>query len=224
MVLVAQEAYQGISMTIIPSVEDINVLVTEIHKRHPQASLHILGHSMGGIFASHFAAQYENTLESVLFLNPWIQDTSQTPLLTTLGILLGGVFKSHHYWQVTGGPAVMTTNSEAVQMLNADTYWCRKQTASFLFQIFMMRLATLKKAKIITKPALVMQAEADKSVVSEASHNLYETLASKQKNWKSFPGYAHDSELEEDRSLLDNEVVAWLLEHVVQVTGSKTAQ
>ena len=98
-------------------VEDINFIVTTIRKRHPEAAIHILGHSMGGIFASHFAAKYQNTLTSVLFLNPWIQDSSQTPILTTLRILIGGLFKSHRYWQVAGGSEVMTTNPEAIQLL-----------------------------------------------------------------------------------------------------------
>ena len=205
-------------------VEDINFIVTTIRKRHPEAAIHLLGHSMGGIFASHFAAKYQNMLTSVLFLNPWIQDTSQTPLLTTLRILVGGIFKSHRYWQVAGGSEVMTTNSEAIQLLNTDTYWCRKQTASFLFQIFLMRSAVIKNAKLITKPGLVMQAEADKSVVSEASHNLYERLASNDRMWKTFPGYAHDSEFEADRTFLDNEVITWIAEHIMELSVSRVAK
>ncbi len=205
-------------------VEDIYFVVTEILKRHPEAAIHVLGHSMGAIFTSHFAAKYGSTLASVLFLNPWIQDTSKTSILTTIAILFGGIFKSHRYWQLAGGTEVMTTNPEAIQMLDADSYWRRKQTASFLFQIFLMRLAVLKKAKLITNPALVMQAEADKAVVHEASHNLYETLASTDKTWKTYPGYAHDSEFEADRSLLDNEVVTWIAEHAIQISGSKVPQ
>ncbi len=205
-------------------VEDINFIVTTIRKRHPEAAIHILGHSMGGIFASHFAAKYQNMLTSVLFLNPWIQDTSQTPILTTLRILVGGIFKSHRYWQVVGGSEVMTTNPEAIQLLHTDTYWCKKQTASFLFQIFLMRSAALKNAKLITKPGLIMQAEADRSVVSEASYNLYEKLASNEKTWKTFPGYAHDSEFEADRTLLDNEIVNWIAEHIRELSVSRVAQ
>ena len=205
-------------------IEDINFVVTTISKYHPEAAIHILGHSMGAIFASHFAAKYRNLLTSVLFLNPWIQDTSQLPLITTLRILVGGIFKSHRYWQVAGGSEVMSTNPEAVQMLNSDTYWCRKQTASFLFQILLMRSATLKNAKLISKPGLVMQAEADKSVVSEASHKLYDSLASNDTAWKTFPGYAHDSEFEADRTLLDNEVVTWITEHIREVSLSKIAK
>jgi alpha-beta hydrolase superfamily lysophospholipase len=205
-------------------VKDIDFIVTELRKRHPEAAFHMLGHSMGAIFTSHFASTYGDTLASVLFLNPWIQDTTKTPIVTTIAILLGGLFKSHRYWQVAGGTEVMTTNPEAIQMLNADPYWRRKQTASFLFQIFLMRLAVLKKAKLITKPALVMQAEADKAVVHEASHKFYTTLASTDKMWKTYPDYAHDSEFEADRSLLDNDVATWIGEHVLEATGTKIAQ
>src|SRR2546421_3255526 len=57
-------------------VEDIKFIVTEIHKRHPTGRLYLLGHSMGGLFAAHVTATYGDLLTGVLFLNPWIQDTS----------------------------------------------------------------------------------------------------------------------------------------------------
>ena len=204
-------------------VEDINLIVTTIRNRHPEAAIHILGHSMGGIFASHFVAKYQNTLTSVLFLNPWIQDSSQIPFLTTLRILIGGLFKSRRYWQVAGGSEVMTANPEAIHLLQNDTYWRRKQTSSFLYQIFLMRTAVLNNAKLINTPGLVMQAEADKVVMSEASHKLYETLANSNKMWKTFACYEHDSEFEADRTLLDNEVVTWITEHIRELSVSRVA-
>lgn len=118
----------------------------------------------------------------------------------------------------------MTTNPEAIQLLNTDPYWRRKQTSSFLFQILLMRSAALKNAKLISKPGLVMQAEADKSVVSEASHNLFEKLANNDKRWKTFPGYGHDSEFEADRTLLDYEVITWITEHIRELTASHIPQ
>ncbi len=118
----------------------------------------------------------------------------------------------------------MTSNPEAIQFLHTDTYWCRKQTSSFLYQIFLMRSAVLKNAQLISKPGLIMQAEADKSVVSEASHNLYEKLANNDKRWKTFPGYEHDSEFEADRTLLDDEVVTWITEHIKELIASRVTQ
>jgi alpha-beta hydrolase superfamily lysophospholipase len=69
-----------------------------------------------------------------------------------------------------------------------------------------------------------MQAESDEAVISEASHNLYNALAVKDKIWKTFPGYEHDSEFEADRSLLDNEVVSWITEHMRELSISKIAR
>jgi alpha-beta hydrolase superfamily lysophospholipase len=205
-------------------VEDINCVVASIRKNHPEAAIHVLGHSMGGIFASHYTAKYQDGLASVLFLNPWVQDSSQTPALTTLRILAGGIFKSRRYWQVAGGSEVMTTNPEAIQMLQTDSYWCCKQTSSFLYQIFLMRSALLKKAKLINKPGLVMQAESDKAVLSVGSRKLFDTLTSNDKIWKTFTGYEHDSEFEADRSLLDNEIASWITEHIRALSMTETAR
>lgn len=194
-------------------IEDIHFVVDEISKRNPDGRIFVLGHSMGGIFATYFAAKYADMLTGVIFLNPWVQDTTHVPPLTTLLVLLGGLFKSQRYWQVAGGTEVMTTNPEAIQMLDADPLWGRRQTASFLFQIFLMRSAIVQQAKHITIPALVLQAEQDKSVVAPASHKLYEALGSSDKTWKTYSGYGHDSEFEYDRSQMDSDIVSWIREH-----------
>src|SRR5437764_10622397 len=144
-------------------VEDSYAVIAEIRKRHANARLYLLGHSMGGIFTTHIAAKYGRFLAGILYLNPWIEDPSRVPLGTSLSILFGGLSKSKRAWQLAGGPEVMTTNTEAIQMLNADPYWRRAETASFLLQILRMRMALLKLAKRITLPALVMQAEQDKA-------------------------------------------------------------
>ena len=200
-------------------VEHIGYIVTEIRKRHPEAGIFLLGHSMGAIFATHFAAQDQQRLAGVVFLNPWVGDTSRVSLGTTLGVLLGGVFKSRRYRQFAGGTEGMTTNEEAVQMLQADSFWQRTQTLSFMFQVLLMRSAILKQARQITIPALVMQAEDDKSVLLEGSRKLYEALESSDKTWKTYAGYYHDSQFEEDRSRMDNDLVAWIREHSVSTSG-----
>jgi len=190
-------------------VEDSYAIMTEIRRRHPDARLFLLGHSMGGIFVTHIAAKYQRELAGILYLNLWVEDSSKLAPGTLLSILVGGIFKSKRMWQVAGGSDVMTTNPEAVEMLNADPYWRRAQTASFLVQILRMRMAVLKLAKTITLPALVMQAEQDKSVLASGSRKLYENLASHDKTWKIYPGYTHDSEFEADRLQMDEDIISF---------------
>src|SRR6266567_1698902 len=40
-------------------VKDIAAVLTEIRKRHPDASIYLLGHSMGAIFATYVAAAHQ---------------------------------------------------------------------------------------------------------------------------------------------------------------------
>ena len=132
-------------------VENIGFILAELRNRHPESQIYVLGHSMGGLFAAYVAAKYRDILAGVLFLNPWIQDTSHLPFRTILSILVGGLFKSRRYWQVDGGTETMTTNPEAIQMLQEDPFWGRKQTAAFLFQMVLMRLAAFLKAMLPSK-------------------------------------------------------------------------
>ncbi len=197
-------------------VEDCHALVSEIHRRHPDRKIYVLGHSMGGIFTTHLATKYGQSLAGILYLNPWVEDSSRISPGTTLSILVGGLFKSRRYYQVASGTETMTTCQEAIEMLNADPYWRRKQTASFLFQILLMRMAVLKLAKQITLPVLVMQAGQDKAILAAGTRKLYEALASSDKTWKGYAEYSHDSEFEEERSRMDSDIAEWIGKH----TGS----
>jgi alpha-beta hydrolase superfamily lysophospholipase len=192
--------------------EDIKFVLAELRKRHPKGKIYLLGHSMGGLFASHFATTYGEMLDGLLLLNPWIQDTSKLRLFDVIAILLGGFFKSKHYW-TTGNTATMTTNPEALQMLQADIFWHKQVTSSLLFQTTLMRLAMSSKAKAITIPTLIMQAEDDKAVISGANQKFYEALASQDKTWKSYPNYCHDSEFEHDRSQMDADILTWIRQY-----------
>lgn len=194
-------------------VEDIAFILGEIRKRHPQARIHLLGHSMGGLFAVHTAAMYDDMLAGVILLNAWIQDTARIPLPVVLGILFGGLSHSRRYWTVAADTKTMTTNPEAIRMLQADPLWGKRQTASMLFQVLLMRLAALRKARSISIPALVLQAEEDTAVSKQTNRTLYERLASDDKTWKQYPGYHHDSQFEQDRSQMDADLIVWLRAH-----------
>jgi alpha-beta hydrolase superfamily lysophospholipase len=191
-------------------IEDCQALVTEIRRRHPGRNVYVLGHSMGGIFTTHLAAKYGQELAGIIYLNPWVEDASHLSLGTTLGILVGGLFKSKRYYRVAGGTEVMTTHQEAIEMLNADTYWRRQQTASFLFQIQLMRMAVLKLARQITLPVLVLQAGQDKAILISGTRKLYNALASTDKTWKGYEEFSHDSEFEEEHSRMDSDIAEWI--------------
>jgi alpha-beta hydrolase superfamily lysophospholipase len=194
-------------------VTDIAALIQIIKDRHGHAHVYILGHSMGGIFATYVAAAYPQLLSGVIFLNPWVRDTVRLPVSATLAILWNGVVGSRKPWRTPGGPEAMTTNAEAIRMLNADPLWQRELSAPFLLQIQRMRGGILREAGRIHIPSLVLQAEADRVVVPAATRELYERLPTDDKAWITYPGYEHDSQFEHDRSSLDDDVITWIQQH-----------
>jgi alpha-beta hydrolase superfamily lysophospholipase len=190
--------------------QDIDAVVDAIRAAQLETRLFVLGHSMGGIFATYYAAAHPEKLTGVLLLNPWIKDQSRVSVGTLLAVLTHGVFKSPRPFQVAGGPEVMTTNPEAVKLLNADPYWVRAESASFLWQITLMRGKVLSQARRVTLPALVLQAGQDRSIVASAAEEAFRRLGSADKTWKWYPTYAHDSEFEADRSALDDDIANWI--------------
>lgn len=201
-------------------VEDVLEVADVVKRRHPASPLVVLGHSMGGIFALHAAAQDGQAggsagarFAGIILMNPWIADRSKVGLGTTLGIVSHGVRGSAKLFAVTGGDEVMTTNAEAATMLHADPYWVRKQSGAFLWHITSMRLAATRRARTVRIPAFVIQAERDLSVVAAATRRCYDRMASTDKTYKMYPGYAHDTEFEADRAALDDDIAAWVLQH-----------
>jgi len=192
---------------------DIHVLLERLQQQHPAAPLFILGHSMGGILAIYVAARERRRLAGIILLNPWIRDTSRVPLGILLRVLCGGLLGLSSRYRLAGGPDVMTTNPEAVAMLENDPLWVRAESASFFFQISLMRAGVLRQARRVTIPALVAQAGRDLAVVPAASYRVYERLGSADKTWKVYPDYAHDTELEADRRTLDDDIATWVRQH-----------
>jgi len=200
--------------------QDIAAVVDAIRAEQPETRLFTLGHSMGGIFAIYHAAAHPEKLAGMLLLNPWIKDQSKVSLGTTLAVVTRGIFKSPRPIALAGGSDVMTANPEAAKLLAADSYWVRAESASFFWQITLMRSKVLSQAQRVTLPALALQAEHDHSVVASASEEAFRRLGSADKTWQPLAGYAHDSEFEPDRSALDNAIANWIKAHAGQAQST----
>jgi alpha-beta hydrolase superfamily lysophospholipase len=196
---------------------DITAFLTQLRSERPSSRLFILGHSMGGVFALHVAAadaaRPQPLLAGCILINPWIADDSNVSPFTVASLVLTGMLGSSKPFAAAGGTETMTTNPEAIAMLNTDTYWVRAESASFLYQITRMRLATLARARQVRAPALVIQCEADKAIKPAASRQMYEALGSPDKTWTTYPDFAHDIEFEPKRAVLDDDLAQWIKAH-----------
>jgi alpha-beta hydrolase superfamily lysophospholipase len=197
-------------------VENIDRVIDVIRKDIPQAPVFILGHSMGGVFAIHYAAEFGPKLAGVILLNPWIADQTRVNIGTLLSIAIGGMFHSSAIGKLPDVRQTqsMTSNPEAVELLLNDPYWTYERTKSFYWQISQMRSKTIARTSLVYRPLLVLQAEADKAVIPAATRKAYDAIRSADKTYITYPAYGHDSEFERDRAALDNDIKQWIMNHV----------
>ncbi len=199
-------------------VHDAEAVVAEIHTRHPEAQVTILGHSLGAIYALHMAADDSTVarrqLAGMILVNPGIAATWKVPVGRQVAMAIAGLSGSTRQWSLAPGHEIMTTNAEAKRMLDADSYWQRTQSAAFIYQVLLrLRNSAMKRAPSIRTPALVIQCEGDLSVVPAASRRCYDILGSPDKTWKTYPNFSHDFEFEPHRAALDAEIAAWVMGH-----------
>jgi alpha-beta hydrolase superfamily lysophospholipase len=196
---------------------DIIAFLRETRKRRPNSPIFILGHSMGGIFAlnvaSDEAVRQQKLLAGVILMNPWIDDKTKVSPAAVASLVVSGMMGSSRHFKAAGGTETMTTNPEAIAMLEGDPHWVRTQSASFLYQITRMRLGVLARARQTQLPALVIQCEQDLAVVPSATRRMFDALASADKTWKTYADFAHDAEFEPERAILDDDIAQWIKAH-----------
>jgi len=194
---------------------DIDRMVERVRADVPGKPVFVLGHSMGGVFAIHYAAAHQDKLRGMIALNPWIGDQTKLPLTTVISIVSGGIIGSKKVVPLPNakGTDSMTDNPEADAMLQSDPYWVSARTKAFYWQITMMRGQTLARARKITIPVLMQQSDNDKSVLASASRKAFDAIPSKDKTYKTYPDYVHDPEFQRDRVALDADIIAWVKAH-----------
>jgi len=201
--------------TIYP--RDIAEFLNEVQKRQPGAPLFLLGHSMGGIFATYVAvadgAGGQSRLRGLILVNPWIQDVVKVPATTVIPGIIAGMFGSAKPFALKPDTTLMTTQVEATELLKADTYWVRNQSKAFLYQVSRLRLALPRRAGQVRLPALVMQTEGDRTLSQAATRRFYERLASADKTYTTYPAFGHDFEFEPGRAILDDGLADWIMRH-----------
>jgi alpha-beta hydrolase superfamily lysophospholipase len=196
---------------------DVLTFLGEVRKRQPGAPLFLVGHSMGGIFATYAATAKEATdvhlLRGLVLVNPWIKDVVKVKASQVIPGIISGMFGSAKPLRLNVNTGIMTANPDATALLNADSYWVRNQSRAFLYQVTRLRQGMPKLASQVRIPALVIQCEGDTTLSQPATRAFYDKLASADKTYKTYPGFAHDFEFEPNRSLLDADLADWIMRH-----------
>lgn len=173
----------------------------------------VLAHSHGCLITTHWAAGHPEGLTGVVLSAPYYKLALPVPALKLLGAkLIRGVF-----------PGMRIGNELRPDLLSRDEAW-QKETAAdplylhittprwfFEHSAAQDRLAGLGAS--ITQPVLMLAGGDDGIASMPAAKAFFDTIASKDKTWKSYPGFRHEVMNEVGREQVLGDISRWILEH-----------
>lgn len=174
----------------------------------------LLGHSMGGLIASHYLIDHQANFRGAVISAPSIKVSDSISQATiTLGKILSvlapkaGVLALNANG-VSRDPEVVTT------YLNDPLVFHGKTPARLAAELLSAMLRVAATADKITLPFIVVQGGEDKLVDPAGAKMLYDKASSHDKTIKVYEGLYHEVFNEPERARVLKDVETWLAGHV----------
>jgi alpha-beta hydrolase superfamily lysophospholipase len=201
-------------------VDDLRLLADKARAAYPDLPRFVVGHSLGGLIAFHYAARYQAELSGLVLSGPALK-SDVAPNLRRVARLLGTTLPWLQVTPLATGPeSALSRDPEIQRLFDADPLtYTKKMKAGMGYQ--MLRGIALAEPLMaqLTLPLLIVQGEADLIVNPEGAKQLYAAARSADKTLKLYPECRHEifNELIKDEALAL--VGEWLDAHVAQRAG-----
>ncbi len=170
---------------------DLDELVALVRSSHPGMKVFLMGHSGGANAILWYASRRPDSVDGLIVAAPGIK---LPPGFHKGRFVLRMVFlRAFAPKKMIGYDAFLPNQElkgENFQMWQEDPLSSPKLSARFLFRTG-PTMASLRIAKRIAQPTLIIQGEADKWTVPEGSKELLGKLAAKDKTLRTFPEADH---------------------------------
>ncbi len=200
-------------------VDDAHTLVQLARKRHPNLPCFVIGHSMGGLIATHYALRYQADLHGLVLSGPaLVIGDDVSPMMKRMSGVLARVAPHLPVVPLSTSPESVLSRDPAVQeAFDSDPLTYKGQMRARLGHE-MMQAAAAARARFaeLTLPLLVMYGEADQLVNPDGAKQIYAEASSHDKTLKSWPGARHEIYNELERNAVIMYTITWLDQHGTQ--------
>lgn len=191
-------------------VEDLEAVVKKAQKKTGLKKVTIIGHSMGGLVASCYAAYHAQNLDGVVLSSPLFSLSVKIPYWKAQ---LGRVMSSLIPWfslPNTLEPKHLTHDPAIVRIYQEDPLIFHHVTARWFEQVTGFKEEALRLASQIQTPLLMQLSAEDYVVDFETSKQWFERLTGVDCTLKIYEGFYHEiyNEVRRDEPVRD--LLAWL--------------
>lgn len=190
-------------------VDDLRLLTQQARTAYPTLPMVMIGHSMGGLIAFHYAVRYQRELAALVLSGPALL-SDVAPHLRRVARVVGTVLPWLPITPLSSGPeSALSRDPKIQELFDADTLtYKQNMKAGMGYQLMRAMNVAQQHLSDLTLPLLIMQGSADTIVNPQGAQQLYESARSSDKTIKHWPDCRHEifNEIERD------EVIAFMLD------------
>lgn len=176
---------------------------------HPDTSIFLVGHSMGGLIVSYYLLNYRADIKGAVISAPIIKILGLSRTMIALGKVLSVIAPKAGLKKLdaTG----ISRSPEVVDAYNDDPLVFHGKTpARWGGECLKAMLYVTDHMREISQPFIALQGEADKMADPTGVRMLYEEAGSTDKILKTYPGLYHEIFNEPEHEQVLKDVEAWL--------------
>jgi acylglycerol lipase len=200
-------------------VDDAHMLVQLARTRHPNLARFVLGHSMGGLIATHYALLHQADLHGLVLSGPaLVIGDDVSPMVKRMGGALARIAPHLPVVPLSASAESVLSRDPAVQeAFDSDPLTYKGRMRARLGHE-MMQAAAAARARFaeLTLPLLVMYGEADQLANPAGAKQIYAEARSTDKTLKGWPGARHEIYNELERNEVIAYTITWLDQHVTR--------
>jgi acylglycerol lipase len=189
-------------------VDDLHRFVERVRARHDGSKIKLIGHSMGGAVAFHYALKYQEDLSGLILSGPAIGPTvlgSQSLVLRVLSAV------APRLGTVALPPDGVSRDTEVVRAYAEDPLVHHgKVPARTAAEMVLAAQNSPSQAPRITVPTLIQHGSADALVPAQANAPIYEAMGAGDKTVRIYDGLYHEIYNEPEHAEVLGDLVAWL--------------
>lgn len=173
----------------------------------------ILGHSMGGLIATHFAASAPQRCQALVLSSPMFARALKVgPLTLFAATVLGRRLPTFSMPSgITG--AHLTRDPAEIARHDADPLILKHARAGWFVELEAAMAAAPERLQRLSMPLYLMHGESDPLTSFDASRALFPSVPSTDKTFIALPGMRHETLHEIGRETVRGDLVAWLAAH-----------